>query len=288
MEKKVLGRGLSALIPENIIEKLESAPGPQEIVRVKTDQVKPSPYQPRLEFNSAKQEELIASIREKGILQPIIIRRVTAGYEVIAGERRLRAAKSLNLPEIPVVVRNVSDEEAMVISIMENIQREELNAIDEAKAFFRLINEFNLTQDSVAQSVGKDRSTVSNLLRLLKLPTEIQKSIAEGQINMGHARALLGIETLSEQRKLFKEIVEGNLSVRAVENLVKNQTRHRRGARRLTKEGNKDPFVASVEEQLQHHLGTKVRIMHQRKRGKVIIEYYSNEDLERIVGLIKR
>lgn len=288
MEKKVLGRGLSALISENIIEKLESAPSAQEIVRVRTELVKPCPYQPRLEFNSAKQEELIASIREKGILQPIIIRKVADGYEVIAGERRLRAAKSLNLPEIPAVVRNVSDEEAMVISIMENIQREELNAIDEAKAFFRLINEFNLTQDSVAQSVGKDRSTVSNLLRLLKLPAEIQKSIAEGQINMGHARALLSIETLSGQLKLFNNILEGNLSVRAVENLVKNQTRHRRPARRLAKDTNKDPFVASFEEQLQHHLGTKVRILHQRKRGKVVIEYYSNEDLERIVGLIKK
>lgn len=288
MEKKVLGRGLSALISENIIEKLGSAPGPQEIVRVKTDQVKASPFQPRLEFNSVKQEELIASIRQKGILQPIIIRKVGEGYEVIAGERRFRAAKSLNLPEIPAVVRNVSDEEAMVISIMENIQREELNAIDEAKAFFRLINEFNFTQDSVAQSVGKDRSTINNHLRLLKLPAEIQKSIAEGLINMGHARALLGLEEISEQLKLFREIIDGNLSVRAVENLVKTQTRLRRGARRLTKEGSKDPFVASVEEQLQHHLGTKVRIMHQRKRGKVIIEYYSNEDLERIVGIIKK
>jgi ParB family chromosome partitioning protein len=292
MEKKVLGRGLSALIPENIAAapgiKLESRPGTEEIIRIKTSQVQASPFQPRVEFNKERQNDLIASIKEKGFLQPIIVRKIEGGYEVIAGERRLRAAKALNISEIPAIVKNVKNEDALVISIIENIQREELNAIEEAQAFAKLIADFNFTQDTVAQQVGKDRSTVSNLLRLLKLPQEIKKSIACGEITMGHARALLALDDLSAQMKMFNDIISGNLSVRALENLIKTQTQHKKSPRKISGQDKKDPFVVAIEEGLQHRLGTKVRIMHQRKRGKIVIEYYSNEDLERIVEIIKK
>jgi len=292
MEKKVLGRGLSALIPDDIMAapgiKLDSRSGAEEITRVKTSQVKPSPYQPRTEFNKERQEELIASIKEKGFLQPIIVRRIEGGYELIAGERRLRAAKALHIEEIPAILKNVKNEDALVISIMENIQREELNALEEAQAFNKLINEFNFTQDIVAQSVGKDRTTVSNYLRLLKLPKEIQKSISSGELTMGHARALLALDDLSAQMKMYQDILSGNLSVRVVENLIKAQTKSKKSARKISGSERKDQYVAALEEELQHCLGTKVRVLPQRKRGKIIIEYYSNEDLERIVGVIKR
>lgn len=291
MEKKVLGRGLSALIPDDMGSapgiKLESRPGAEEITRIKTAHVKPSPYQPRIEFNKERQDELIASIKEKGFLQPIIVRKIESGFELIAGERRLRAAKALHLDEIPAIVKNVKNEDALVISIMENIQREELNAMEEAQAFNKLINEFNFTQDTVAQSVGKDRSTVSNYLRLLKLPKEIQKSIAASEITMGHARALLALEDLSAQMKMYHDIISGNLSVRVVENLIKTQSKSHK-ARKISGAEKKDPYLAEIEGQLQHRLGTKVRIMHQKKRGKIVIEYYSNEDLERIVEMIKK
>ena len=292
MEKKVLGKGLAALIPEDIMAapgiKLESRPGAEEIIRIKTAQVKPSPYQPRTEFNKERQDELIASIKEKGFLQPIIVRRVEGGYELIAGERRLRAARALHLEEIPAVIKNVKNEDVLVISIMENIQREELNAIEEAQAFNKLINDFNFTQDTVAQSVGKDHSTVSNYLRLLKLPKEIQKSIGSGEITMGHARALLALDDLSAQMKMYNDILSGNLSVRVVENLIKAQTKSKKPARKISGAGKKDPYVAALEEELQHCLGTKVRVMPQQKRGKIVIEYYSNQDLERIVEIIKK
>jgi len=292
MEKKVLGRGLSALIPDDISSapgiKLESRPGAEEIIRIKTAHVKPSPYQPRIEFNKERQDELIASIKEKGFLQPIIVRKIDSGFELIAGERRLRAAKALHIEEIPAIIKNVKNEDALVISIMENIQREELNAIEEAQAFNKLINEFNFTQDVVAQSVGKERSTVSNYLRLLKLPKQIQNSIATCEITMGHARALLALEDLSAQMKMFNDILEGNLSVRVVENLIKAQTKAHKGVRKISNAEKKDPYVAEIENQLQHRLGTKVRIMHQKKRGKIVIEYYSNQDLERILEIIKK
>jgi ParB family transcriptional regulator, chromosome partitioning protein len=292
MEKKVLGRGLSALIPEDIAAapgiKLESGPGAEQIIHVRAEQVKPSPYQPRTEFNKERQDELVASIKEKGLLQPIIVRKVEGGYELIAGERRLRAAKTLHLEEIPAIVKNVKNEDALVISIMENIQREELNAIEEAQAFTRLINDFNFTQDTVAQSVGKDRSTISNYLRLLKLPKEIQKSIGSSELTMGHARALLALDDLSAQMKMYNDILSGNLSVRVVENLIKTQTKSKKHPRKIAGQEKKDSYVAALEEELQHCLGTKVRVLHQHKRGKIVIEYYSNEDLERIVETIKK
>ncbi len=289
MNKKALGRGLSALITETPTGglKTETAEHPDNVVYLKTNQIRPSPLQPRLDFNQEKLDELIASIKEKGFLQPILVRKAKEGYELIAGERRLRAAKALHLEEIPAMIKNVNDNEAMVISLIENIQRQELNPIEEAHAFQRLVSEFNLTQDHVAQSVGKDRATISNILRLLKLPQEIQQSISDGAISMGHARALLALENLSEQIKLYRDIISNQLSVREIENLVRAKSQRRKKPVRDA-QSKKDPFTQNMEEDLQHYLATKVRIVSSRKRGKIIIDFYSAEDLERVVGVIKK
>ena len=198
MENRALGKGLSALIPDGAnLQKGES------VKFVKTIEIKENLFQPRTKFDSERLSDLISSIKEKGVLQPILVRRKDDGYEVIAGERRLRAARALAIDEVPVIIKTVSDQEALVLALVENIQREELNAIEAAHAFKRLIEDFNFTQDAVAQSVGKDRSTVANFLRLLKLSAEIQKAVADEKISMGHARALLGVEDSQFQKKLF-------------------------------------------------------------------------------------
>lgn len=283
MENKALGKGLSALIPEKVaVDRNEN------VTYVRIADLKENSLQPRLDFNSEKLSELIASIKEKGVLQPILVRKKGEGYEVIAGERRLRAARSLKMEEVPVVVKSVNDQEALVLALVENIQREELNAIEEAKAFKRLIEEFNFTQDYVAQSVGKERTTVANILRLLKLPAEMQKCISNGTLSVGHGRALLSVENESLQKKFFSKTLKKGLSVRELENLVSAASG--RGAKRRKDgvSGTKDVYLASLEEDLQKTLGTKVRIEAKQKRGKIVIEYYSNEDLDRITGIIKK
>ncbi len=282
MENKALGKGLSALIPQK-----QESQKTEGLTKVKTTLLRENASQPRSHFDDEKLKELIASVREKGFLQPILVRQSAEGYEVIAGERRLRAARALGMEEVPVLIKNVSDEEALVLALVENIQRQELNAIEEAQAFERLIQDFKFTQDAVAQSVGKDRSTISNLLRLLKLPIEIQKSVIVGTISMGHARALVAVENPQEQKRFFEQIIKKNLSVRALENLLKTGIK---GSvyRGKTKAVSKDNYLSFVEEDLQRILGSKVRIAAQKKRGKIVIEYYSNEDLERIVDIIKK
>ncbi|MDP2940463.1 MAG: ParB/RepB/Spo0J family partition protein [Candidatus Omnitrophota bacterium] len=287
MNKKALGKGLSALIPDQLLAQSTKSELEDRVIYLKTEQILPNPFQPRLDFNLERQNELIASIKERGFLQPLLVRKTEIGFQLIAGERRLRAAKALNLPEVPVLIKKVKDEEVMVISLIENIQRQELNPIEEAQAFQRLIDEFQFTQDYVAQSVGKGRATVSNILRLLKLPQEIQQSISQGTITMSHARALLGLEHISEQLKLFQDIISNQLSVREIENLVKTKTK--RHKRRLTSPlAKKDPYVQEAEQELQQILATKVRICPLRKRGKIVIDFYSAEDLERILEIIKK
>lgn len=283
MENRALGKGLSALIPDRTnIEKGES------VKFVKTIEIKENAFQPRTKFDSERLSDLISSIKEKGVLQPILVRKKDEGYEVIAGERRLRAARALAIDEVPVIIKSVSDQEALVLALVENIQREELNAIEEAHAFKRLIEDFNFTQDTVAQSVGKDRTTVTNFLRLLKLPSEIQKAVVDEKIFMGHARALLGIENSQLQKKLFDRTVKNDLSVRELENLIKPELNRTGKKRKVISTQQKDAYLAAIEEDLQKTLGTKVRIQAQQKRGKVIIEYYSPADLDRIVGLVKK
>src|SRR3989338_7625791 len=280
MEAKALGKGLSALIPEKTGQSKGEA-----VVYLKTSSVLDNRLQPRTNYNDEKLNDLKASIKEKGILQPILVRLKDGRHEVVAGERRLKAARSLNVPEIPAIVREVSDQEALVLALIENIQREELNPIEEAEAYKKLIEEFHYTQDMVAESVGKDRSTITNLLRLLKLPAEIQQSVYDGELSVGHARALLSVESLGEQKKFFDLVLKKGLSVRELEEIVRSGAKD--SARRANPRKTRDPEVAALEEQLQNTLGTKVSIQSRKKKGKIVIEYYSLDDLDRIIAKIK-
>ncbi len=281
MSGKALGKGLSALIP-----KIDEQNKGEAVLYIKTSSIRDNSLQPRSNYNDEKLKDLMASIKEKGILQPILVREKDGQHEVIAGERRLRAARALDLEKIPAIVKDVTDQEAFIIALIENIQREELNPIEEAEAYRKLIEEFKYTQEEVARSVGKDRSTVSNLLRVLRLPTEIRKSVYDGEISIGHARALLSVEIPAEQKKIFALIVKKGLSVREVENIVQSKTKG--GTRRVKSESVKDHEIIALEEDLQKTLGTKVRVIPQKKRGKVVIEYYSLDDLDRIIRLIKK
>ena len=281
MSGKALGKGLSALIP-----KIDEQNKGEAVLYIKTSSIRDNSLQPRSNYNDEKLKDLMASIKEKGILQPILVREKDGQHEVIAGERRLRAARALDLEKIPAIVKDVTDQEAFIIALIENIQREELNPIEEAEAYRKLIEEFKYTQEEVARSVGKDRSTVSNLLRVLRLPTEIRKSVYDGEISIGHARALLSVEIPAEQKKIFALIVKKGLSVREVENIVQSKTKG--GTRRVKPESVKDHEIIALEEDLQKTLGTKVRVIPQKKRGKVVIEYYSLDDLDRIIRLIKK
>jgi ParB family chromosome partitioning protein len=281
MEGKALGKGLSALIPEKKIDIKGEVIG-----QLKTSAILDNTLQPRTVYDDEKLNDLKASIKEKGILQPILVRKKGDQFEVIAGERRLKAARALNLENIPAIIKDVTDQEAFIIALIENIQREELNPIEEAEAYRKMIEDFEFTQESVAQSVGKDRSTVSNMLRVLRLPTDIRNSIACGAISMGHARALLSLEESSERDRIYALIIKKGLSVREVEGLV--QSKAKGGARRVKHTEDKNRDVIALEEDLQRALGTKVRLMTQKKRGKIVIEYYSYDDLDRIIQMIKK
>ena len=281
MENRALGKGLSALIPE----KVETAKA-EGVSYLKTELIKDNSLQPRTNYNDEKLNELKASIKEKGVLQPILVREKNGYYEVVAGERRLRAARALNLAEVPVIIKSVTDQEALVLALVENIQRQELNPIEEAEAFRKLIEDFQFTQDSVAHSVGKDRSTISNALRLLKLPNDMLKSVYDSHLSVGHARALLAVESPTERKRLFDLVLKKGLSVRELENLV--QARNKSGARRDKQKAVKDHEIVSLEEDLQRTLGTKVRIISKAKRGNIVIDYYSTDDLDRILRIIKK
>lgn len=281
MENRALGKGLSALIPDKVPAKKGEA-----VAYLKTNQIQYNSYQPRTHYDDEKLEDLKSSIKEKGVLQPILVRSKDGHYEVVAGERRLRAARAIGMEEVPVIVKEVSDQEALVLALVENIQREELNPIEEAQAFKRLIEEFQYTQDKVAEAVGKDRSTISNLLRLLKLPAEIQKSVYDGQLSVGHARALLSLELAEDQKRLFELVIKKGLSVREIEEFVKPGSHAAVRPEKAKKP--KDHETAAVEHDLQRVLGTKVTLHHNRKKGKIVIEYYSLDDLDRILDIIRR
>ncbi|MCD4780133.1 MAG: ParB/RepB/Spo0J family partition protein [Candidatus Omnitrophica bacterium] len=281
MENRALGKGLSALIPENKDVQTE-----ESVIYLKAESIKFNQNQPRSIYDNEKLNELKASIKEKGILQPILVRKSNGSYEVIAGERRLRAAKALNMTQIPALVKNVNDQEALVIALVENIQREELNPMEEAMAYRKLIEDFSYTQDVVAKAVGKNRSTVTNLLRLLKLPKEIQGAISKGQLSVGHARALLALESFVDKKAIFDEILKKNLSVREVELFV--QRKNQKLLRPAKRVPQKDSDILHLEDDLQKSLGTKVSIVsNKKKKGKIVIEYYSLDDLDRILTRIK-
>lgn len=294
MENKVLGKGLSALIskkpPESIIQseisslEINSA---GDIAYVETMSIQDNRFQPRQSYDETKLEDLKVSIKEKGVLQPILVRKHKNGYEVIAGERRLKAARALGLAQVPVIIKNVTDREALVLALVENIQREELNAIEEAQGFKRLMEEFQFTQEAVAEAIGKDRTTVTNLLRLLRLPKDIQKQVAAGLLSVGHARALLSLEDANIQKKVAEHIIQKGLSVRQVENLVKKSHQDRNIIKAaISKSKNRD--IEILEEELRKILGTKVTIEDKKGKGKLVIEYYTLDDLDRVLGVLRK
>ncbi len=281
---RALGRGLNALIPERIsAPSVETSPADQQLIKLRVAQIRPNPFQPRVAFNPEKQQELIDSMRERGMIQPVIVRQTKEGYELVAGERRLRAVKALGWVDVPAVVRATSDQEALEISLLENIQRDDLNPVEEAKAFERLATEFGLTQEAIAKAMGRERSSISNALRILKLPDKIIDAIRNGIITSGHAKALLSIETQDQQLAAFDQMVKGEFSVRKAEALTRHPGRSIAKRHRSV-----DPNIRALQEQLQHALGTKVNILHGKKRGQIIIEYYSNADLDRLVETISR
>jgi ParB family chromosome partitioning protein len=247
--------------------------------------IRPNPYQPRTVFSENEIEELCQSIREQGIIQPLVIRNAGAGYELAAGERRLRAAKMAGLKQVPVILKHLSDHNLLAMSIVENIQRKNLNPVEEAEAYYRLMTEFHLTQEEVSSRVGKSRSAVANALRLRQLPEQIRDTLIDGTLSMGHARALLGAETAIQQNRAWREVISKGLSVRETEGLI----------RRLKKENKKpkkylpgEDYFSSLAEELSRHLGSKVQIKRQGKKGKVEIEFYSDEDLDRLITLLNQ
>jgi ParB family transcriptional regulator, chromosome partitioning protein len=279
-----LGKGLSALIPER-----QEAAGSQATQQVDIGLIRDNRFQPRQSYPEAGIEELMASIKENGFLQPILVRKTSDGFEVIAGERRLKAARKLGLEKVPVVVREATDKEALVLAIVENVQREELNPVEKAESYRRLIDEFQYSQEEVAQSVGKDRATVANLLRVLKLPKEIQKGLFDGKISEGHARALLSVEDANAQMLLYLESIKKGYSVREVEDRVKTVAGLTKKLSKKTKGKVKDPEILKLEEELRLVLGTKVSVQNNRRnKGKLIIEYYSLDDLDRILEVIRK
>ncbi|MDI6759121.1 MAG: ParB/RepB/Spo0J family partition protein [Candidatus Omnitrophota bacterium] len=280
MEARALGKGLAALIPEK--EKSHK----EEVIYVQIEQIKPNPFQPREDFNVQSIEELAQSIKEKGVIQPLLVRRKNDYYELIAGERRLRAANLLNLKEIPILVKNAGDLDSLELALIENVQRQNLNPIEEAHAYKYLIEKFQISQEKIAEVMGKAKATISNILRILKLPQEIQVEIRNDRISFAHGRVLLESEDVNLQRRLTQEIISKGLSVRELENLIKM---HRpKGIKRRMQPLNKEPYIAVLEEELQQILATKVRISKRKKRGQISIEFYSTEDLERIVKVIKK
>ncbi|MBU0634695.1 MAG: ParB/RepB/Spo0J family partition protein [Candidatus Omnitrophica bacterium] len=280
MERKVLGKGLEALINPAVLEKEE------KVIMLDPAQIRPNRYQPRQDFDGEKLQELVASISEKGIVQPIIVRHNPGGeYELIAGERRLRAVKELGHKEVPAVVKKVNDQELLEFSIIENIQRQDLNSLEEAKAYETLINDFGFSQEQVAKTVGKNRSTVTNTLRLLSLPRAIKEALSRGMISFGHAKAILSLEDADKQARLCERIMREGLSVREAENLA---GANKKEPKTKTVKTGKDPHVREVEEELQQIFATKVNVVHGKKRGKIQIEYYSLDDLERLLAIIRK
>lgn len=280
MEKKALGRGLDALLPEGSGKAPSSA---EEIQQLSMDQILPNRFQPRQQFIPEETSELSDSIKKNGILQPVIVRRKGDGvFELIAGERRLRAAKQAGLHTVPVVIRNASDEQAMELALVENLQRKDLNPMEEARGFHRMMKEFGYTQDTVAQRIGKDRSTIANMTRLVNLPPEVQGLVESGDITTGHAKVILGLHGSETQIRLAKQIVQGRLSVRQAEQEAARAARPRNTRRPL-----RIPAAyPDLEERLRKRLGTRVNIVKGRRGGKIVVQYFSTEELDRLVEIL--
>jgi ParB family transcriptional regulator, chromosome partitioning protein len=274
-KRPALGRGLSALIPD---APLAPPAAGERALDVDIDQLRPNKFQPRTHIDDEKIEELSRSIRANGVIQPIVVRKVDGGYEIVAGERRWRASQRAGLQKVPVVVRDIPEDRLLAVALIENIQREDLNPIEEAHAYRRLADEFALTQEQIADAVGKDRSSIANVVRLLKLPSDLRDHVAAGALSMGHARALLGLPDAAEQIRIGREIVDKGLSVRETETLVKRTVT----PAEPKPEPAKDVHTRAAEERLRFAMGTRVRIVRKGKGGRIEIDFGDENELHRI------
>lgn len=306
MARKGLGKGLGAIFGEDVIKETEeqtakakekTGTGEKDSEKgrelmVKVSMIEPNKEQPRKDFNEEQLQELSESIKRYGVLQPLLVQKKGGLYEIIAGERRWRAAKLAGVKEVPVVLREYSKQESMEIALIENVQRADLNPIEEAKAYQQLIREFDLTQEEIAARVAKSRTAITNTMRLLKLDEQIQEMLIRGMISNGHGRALLGLESTEMQLRAVKQVLDGNLSVRETERLVKKLTKLEAGEDERREEKKKDDALAliyqNLEERMKSIMGTKVSIHNKDKnKGRIEIEYYSEAELERIVEMIE-
>jgi len=282
-KKVALGRGLGALIPE--IEQADEHP--KDFFYCDITLIRPNRFQPRLQYPEDELDELSQSIKAQGILQPLLVRETDDAYELIAGERRLRAAKKAGLAQVPAIIKRISESKLLELSIVENIQRANFNPIEESEAYHRLITEFKLTQDEAATRVGKSRSAIANFLRLRQLPDQIKASILDASLTMGHARALLGIENPTQQLAAWRAVIRKGLSVRETENLIrslKDEKKKPKGANKSSE----DRYLMDLADDLSRHFGTKIRIKKRGQKGKVEIEFYSNDDLDRLIERLRQ
>jgi ParB family chromosome partitioning protein len=288
MAKQGLGRGLSALLGDNAL----SSPQPiaekgERVQLIARAQIVPSPYQPRKHFKPEQITELATSIKEQGIIQPLIVRPVEGKYELIAGERRWRAAEAAGLATVPVIVRSASDREVLELALVENLQRADLNPLEEAEAYALLIHQFKLTQEQVAERVGRSRVSIANAVRLLSLPAELQGWVQNGQLSVGHAKVLLGLDTKEEQLKTAELVVRDHLTVRQTEKLVESlQTTRPRSTKKTSSKTVTEAAWTDLEKRLQQSVGTRVRISGSAETGKIEIQYFNADDLERLLKLL--
>ena len=274
-KRKALGRGLSALFPDTVMSETDKG-----FFYCPIESISPNPHQPRQNFSDSELIKLADSIKEKGVIQPILVSKTKDGFQLIAGERRWRAAQKAGLDKIPVWIRDVSPAETLELALIENIQRKDLNPIEESSAYHELMQKFHLTQEALSKRVGKDRSTIANFLRLLKLPAIIQQDLIDGRLTTGHARVLVAMESLSVQMEIRDRIIKKSLSVRQTEDLVKKIVTLKKPKSPNTEI---DHYIDSLSKDLQKSLGTKVIIRRKGKKGKIIIDFYSDEDLSRLI-----
>jgi len=285
-KKLALGRGLGALIPGADTFSAEDNVADKTYRMIEIDSIRPNPYQPRRNFKEEELTELSRSIQEQGLLQPLVVRPAQTGYELIAGERRLRASRMAGFTHVPALVKPVSDASLLEMSLVENIQRENLNPVEESDAYHRLITEFGLTQEAVAGRVGKSRSTVANFVRIRNLPPEIRESLSEGSLSMGHAKALMGTDHAARQLEIWRKILARGLSVRETEALVA-QAINPPPAEPPQPPTSEDVYFSDLAQRLSRRFGTRVEIRRHGKRGRLEIEFYSNEDLDRVLEILK-
>lgn len=283
MTAKRLGRGLDALIPSLGVQ------DDDKVIHIRLNELRANPYQPRKTFSDESIQELAASIKEHGVIQPIIVRKVLRGYEIIAGERRFRASRESGMETIPAVVREFTDQQVMEIALIENLQREDLNAIEIALAYQGLIDQFNYTQEELSMKVGKSRSHIANFLRLLQLPQEIKDDVSRGTLSMGHARAIVGAGDAKKQKELAQLTVKNQWSVRELEEAIQKQSESANKTNKTTlKTRRRDPYINQIEEQLRDQFRTAVKVKHNKNRGTIEFTYYTIDDLERLLQLLKK